>query len=31
MIKDDIFLVGESLDLLHGNKQDVYLGIRAYF
>lgn len=31
MIKDNIFLVGESLDLLHGNKQDVYLGIRAYF
>ena len=31
MIKDDIFLVGESLDLLHGSKRDVYVGIRAYF
>lgn len=31
MIKDDIFLVGESLDLLHGGKRDVYVGIRAYF
>jgi phospholipid/cholesterol/gamma-HCH transport system substrate-binding protein len=31
MIKDDIFLVGESLDLLHGSKRDVYMGIRAYF
>ena len=31
MIKDDIFLVGESLDLLHGNKRDIYVGLRAYF
>ena len=31
MIKDDIFLVCESLDLLHGGKRDVYVGIRAYF
>ena len=31
MIKDDIFLVGESLDLLHGSKRDVYVGVRAYF
>ncbi|MBQ8919874.1 MAG: MCE family protein [Acidaminococcaceae bacterium] len=31
MIKDDIFLAGESLDLLHGNKRDIYVGLRAYF
>lgn len=31
MIRDNIFLVGESLDLLHGSKRDVYLGVRAYF
>ena len=31
MIRDKIFLAGESLDLLHGSKRDVYLGIRAYF
>ena len=31
MIKNDIFLVGESLDLLHGSKRDVYVGLRAYF
>jgi len=31
MIKDGIFLVGESLDLLHGSKKDVYMGLRAYF
>ena len=31
MIKNDIFLVGESLDLLHGGKRDVYVGLRAYF
>ena len=31
MIKNDIFLVGESLDLLHGSRRDVYVGVRAYF
>ena len=31
MIKDKFFLVGESLDLLHGSKRDVYVGLRAYF
>lgn len=31
LLKDDIYLVGESLDLLHGNRNDVYLGIRTYF
>ena len=31
MIKNDICLVGESLDLLHGGKRDVYVGLRAYF
>ena len=31
MIKDKFFLVGESLDLLHGSRRDVYVGIRAYF
>jgi len=31
MLKDKIFLVGESLDLLHGSRRDVYVGVRAYF
>ena len=31
MIKNDICLVGESLDLLHGSRRDVYVGVRAYF
>ena len=31
LLRNDIFLVGESLDLLHGSRRDVYLGIRAYF
>ena len=31
MLKEDIFLVGESLDLLHASKRDVYVGLRAYF
>ena len=31
LLKDDIYLTGESLDLLHGNRNDVYLGVRTYF
>ena len=31
MIKNNMFLVGESLDLLHGSRRDVYVGLRAYF
>ena len=31
MLKDKLFLVGEGLDLLHGSKRDVYVGVRAYF
>lgn len=31
LLKDDLYLTGESLDVLDGNKQDVYLGIRSYF
>ena len=31
MIRDDIFIVGESLDLLHGSRRDLYLGARVYF
>ena len=31
MLKDKLYLVGESLDLLHGSRRDVYMGIRAYF
>jgi phospholipid/cholesterol/gamma-HCH transport system substrate-binding protein len=31
MIKDKLFLVGEGLDLLHGSRRDVYVGVRAYF
>ena len=31
MIKNNMFLVGESLDLLHGSRRDVYVGVRAYF
>ena len=31
MLKNKMFLVGESLDLLHGSKRDVYVGVRAYF
>ena len=31
LIRNNIYLTGESLDLLHGSKRDVYLGIRAYF
>ena len=31
MLKDKLFLVGEGLDLLHGSRRDVYVGVRAYF
>lgn len=30
-LKRDIYLVGESLDVLHGDRTDTYLGIRSYF
>ena len=30
-LKDDFYLVGETLDALHGNKRDFYMGVRAYF
>ena len=31
MIRKDIFVVGESLDVLHGSRRDLYLGARIYF
>jgi phospholipid/cholesterol/gamma-HCH transport system substrate-binding protein len=31
MLKNKIFLAGESLDVLHGSRRDVYVGVRAYF
>lgn len=31
LLKNDLYLTGESLDVLDGNKRDVYLGIRSYF
>jgi len=30
-LKDDIYLVGESLDVCGGNSHDFYMGVRAYF